>query len=112
MDIVETRSPEAVTLALNGRLDNATSPGFEERVLRMIGAGDVRLIIDLAQLDYISSVGLRVFMMAAKRVKPLGGKIVLCALQPTVKQVFDIAGFSTIFAIAATRDDAVTRITA
>ena len=76
MDIVETRESDAVTLALKGRLDNASSPGFEERVLKHINAGDRRLVIDLAQLDYISSVGLRVFMLAAKRLKPAGGRIV------------------------------------
>jgi|SRR5687768_9199596 stage II sporulation protein AA (anti-sigma F factor antagonist) len=111
MDIVETKAPDAVTLALKGRLDGASSPGFEERVLALINAGEHRLVVDLAQLDYISSVGLRVFMLAAKRLKPLGGRIVLCALQPSVKQVFEIAGFATIFPITATRDEATAKLT-
>jgi len=106
MDIVETRASDAVTLALKGRLDGASSPGFEQRVLALINAGDHRLVIDLAQLDYISSVGLRVFMLAAKRLKPVGGRVVLCGLQPGVTQVFEIAGFSTIFPMAATREEA------
>jgi anti-anti-sigma factor len=106
MDIVETRSAGAVTLALTGRLDGASSGAFETRMLTHIDAGDHRLVIDMAGLDYISSVGLRVFMVATKRLKPIGGRLVLCALQPTIKQVFDIAGFTPIFPITATRDDA------
>ena len=110
MDIVETRESDAVTLALKGRLDNASSPGFEERVLKHINAGDHRLVIDLAQLDYISSVGLRVFMLAAKRLKPAGGRIVVCAMQPAVKQVFEIAGFASIIPMTATRDEATAKL--
>jgi anti-anti-sigma factor len=106
MDIVETRSPDAVTLALKGRLDGTSSSAFEARMLAHIDAGDHRIIIDMTELDYISSVGMRVFMLAAKRLKPLGGRIVLCALQPSIRQVFDMAGFSAIFAIAETREDA------
>jgi anti-anti-sigma factor len=112
MDIVESRSGGAVTLAVTGRLDNATSPAFEERVLAHIGAGDTRLIIDLSGLDYISSIGLRVFMLAAKRLAPLGGRMVVCALTPPIKQVFEIAGFPRIFPITATLDEAAVQVMA
>ena len=100
MDITETRSAGVVTLALKGRLDGTAAKEFETRILALIDAGDCKLIIDLAELDYINSVGLRVFMAAAKLLKPLGGRIVLCALQPSIQHVFDISGLSTIFSIA------------
>lgn len=107
MEIAEIRSPEAVTLALAGRLDGTTASAFETRVLTHIEAGDTNLVLDLADLAYISSVGLRVFLIAAKRVKPVDGRIVLCSLQPSIKQVFDIAGFAGMFTFAATRDEAL-----
>jgi anti-anti-sigma factor len=110
MDIVETKANGAVTLAIKGRLDNATTPAFEDRVLAHIAAGDTRLIIDLAGLVYISSVGLRVFMLAAKRLAPLGGRIVVCALPPEIKQVFEIAGFARIFPMAATAEEAAAKV--
>src|SRR5690348_291346 len=110
MDIVEAKSPEALTLALKGRLDASSSGSLEEKVLKHIEGGERRIIIDFAQLDYISSVGLRVLMLASKRLKPVGGRLVLCALQPAVRQVFDIAGFSTILAIVDTRDQAVAKL--
>ena len=49
-------------------------------------------------------------MLAVKRLKPVGGRIVLCGLQPGVKQVFEIAGFATIFPITATRDEATAKL--
>jgi anti-anti-sigma factor len=106
MEIVETRSAHLVTLAIHGRLDAAFSGGFEQRILACIDAGDRRVIVDLAELDYINSVGLRVLMLAAKRLQPVGGRIVLCALQPSIRHVFDIAGLSSTFAIATTREEA------
>ncbi len=106
MEIVETRTPEAVTLAAQGRLDGMSSKEFENRVLAHIDAGDIRLIIDMSGIAYISSVGLRVFALAAKRLKPVDGRLVLCALQPSIKQVFEIAGFSAMFAITETCEEA------
>ena len=106
MEIIETRSGDVVTLALTGRLDGGTSGRFETSMLTHIDGGDDRLIVDMAGLDYINSVGLRVFMLAAKHAKPIGGRIVLCALQPAIRHVFDIAGFSASFAITATREEA------
>lgn len=108
MEIVETRSAALVTLALKGRLDGTSSSGFETRILTHIDAGDRRVIIDLADVDYINSVGLRALMLASKRLTQIGGRMVLCALQPWVKHVFDIAGFSTTLTIAATCEEAGT----
>jgi anti-anti-sigma factor len=110
MEIIETTADGVVTLALIGRLDGTSSLGFEARVFRQIEAGHHRMIIDMAQLDFINSVGLRVFMAAAKLLKPLDGRMVLCALQPSIQHLFDVAGLSTIFTIAATREEAATLV--
>jgi anti-anti-sigma factor len=107
MDITEQRDGDLVTIGLKGRLDGTSAKGVEERMLQLIDAGARRLIIDLSELDYISSVGLRVFMMAAKRLKLVGGRMVVCALQPTVQEVFEIAGFNTIFGIFGDRQQAL-----
>jgi anti-sigma B factor antagonist len=107
MDITEQREGNVVTIGLAGRLDGTTAKAVEERILQLIDSGATRLVVDLGQLDYISSVGLRVFMMAAKRLKVVGGRMVVCALQPAVKEVFEIAGFSAIFGIFEDRQQAV-----
>ena len=107
MEILEEKRGTVLAVALKGRLDAVTSKSVEDRLLSLIESGEVRLVIDLAQLNYISSVGLRVLMLAAKRLRTANGTIVVCTLQPTVQQVFEIAGFTSIFRVYPTRDAAL-----
>lgn len=106
MQISEDKNGDVLTVGLKGRLDAATSKTVEEFLLKKIDAGEKRLVLDLSGLDYISSVGLRVFMMAAKRLKVVQGKIVVCALSAPIKQVFEIAGFTNLFPMFDTREAA------
>jgi anti-anti-sigma factor len=119
MEITERKTADIVTLCVSGKLDTTTAKTFEDKILGQIESGDRRFIVDLAQLDYISSAGLRVFVLAAKRLNSAKGKIVLCGLKKTipyhtlnrtrdpVREVFDIAGFSSIFSIYGSHDDAI-----
>jgi len=107
MDIHEDRKSEVLVLTLEGRLDAVSSKMFEDRVLEIIDGGEARFVIDLSRLDYVSSAGLRVFVLASKRLTAAGGKVVLCSLQESVKQVFDIVGFYSIFSISSSRDEAL-----
>jgi stage II sporulation protein AA (anti-sigma F factor antagonist) len=107
MEIRVAKDVEATTVALRGRLDAATSKPTEERLLELIEAGEHRIVMDLAELDYISSVGLRVLILVAKRLKQVQGRVVVCSLQAPIKQVFDIAGFTTLFALYESREQAL-----
>ena len=107
MEISETKRGGAVILALSGRLDASNAPELEGKLLGLIAGGDRRLVVDCGQLDYINSAGLRALLVAAKRLNPSGGKIVLAALKDQIKEVFDIAGFSSIFQIHGTQDEAL-----
>jgi anti-anti-sigma factor len=107
MDIYEERKDGFLVLGLEGRLDAVSSKLFEEKVLAVIDGGEARFVIDLSRLDYVSSAGLRVFLVASKRLAPAGGKVVLCSLQEPVKQVFDIVGFYSIFSILGSTDEAL-----
>jgi anti-anti-sigma factor len=107
MDISEDRKADAVVLALSGKLDATTAKTFEDRILGVIKSGAQRLVVDLALLEYVSSSGLRVFLLAAKRLQATDGKIAMCGLQDHVRQVFDLAGFSSILSIYGSRDEAI-----
>jgi anti-sigma B factor antagonist len=107
MDISEDRKADAVILALSGKLDATTAKTFEDRILGVINGGTQRLVVDLSQLDYVSSSGLRVIILAAKRLQTVGGKIVLCSMKDQVRQVFDLAGFSSMLSIYGSRDEAI-----
>ena len=107
MDIHEERKDGILVLGLEGRLDAVSSKMFEEKVLALVDGGETRIVIDLSRLDYVSSAGLRVFLVASKRLTPVGGKVVLCSVQEPVKQVFDIVGFYSIFSILNSKDEAL-----
>ena len=107
MDIHEERKDGFLVLGLEGRLDAVSSKMFEEKVLALVDGGERRIVIDLSRLDYVSSAGLRVFLVASKRLTPVGGKVVLCSVQEPVKQVFDIVGFYSIFSILNSKDEAL-----
>ena len=107
MDISEDRKADALILALSGKLDAMTAKTFEDKILGVINSGTQRLVVDLSQLEYVSSSGLRVLLLAAKRLQGTDGKIVLCALKDQIRQVFDLAGFSSILPIYGSRDEAI-----
>jgi anti-anti-sigma factor len=110
MDMSEERKADAVVLALSGRLDATSAKTFEDRILGVINSGTQRLVVDLSQLEYVSSSGLRVFLLAAKRLQPTNGKMSLCGLQDHIRQVFDLAGFSSILSIYGSRDEAISSL--
>ena len=70
-----------------GRLDSNTAPDFEKQLLADLDPSAVSLVLDFSGLDYISSAGLRVVLMVAKRMKAGSGKMVLCALKDNVREL-------------------------
>ena len=86
-------------LALSGRLDTDTSADVELALQDLLGAGERNFLIDLTGIGYVSSAGLRVLLATAKQLEGGKGSLRLCGLNPSVKQVFDVAGFSKLFAL-------------
>jgi anti-anti-sigma factor len=107
MDITEEKRGEVMLLGIKGRLDTSTAGRLEEKLLASIDGGERRLTLDCSQLDYISSAGLRVLLLAVKKMKGVDGKIILCGLKDQIKEVFDIAGFSSLFPSFATQEEAL-----
>ena len=85
------------TFLLEGRLDTITAPSLEGKINEATPDA-TKLILDLAKLDYISSAGLRVLLGAAQDMEDKG-EMVVCNLNPSVKEVFDLTGFSNLFNI-------------
>jgi len=93
-------------VSVEGRLDAVTSKEFEDRVVQEINQGEKHLLFDFASLDYISSAGLRALLMAKKKLGGSGGKIVLAGLKKPVREVVEIAGFTPLFVIVASAEEA------
>ena len=105
---VET-TPRALVAAVSGRLDGATAPELDNRIAEFVGAGRA-VVLDLSGLTYASSAGLRVLLKLGKQAKAAKVRLVLSGLQPTVKEVFDISGFTAIFEIKDDRGQALAAI--
>ena len=107
LNVTEEEIADVVVLAPVGRVDSANAKAFESQVLQKIQAGKTRLVLDFAELEYISSAGLRVVLIAGKKVKAAGGVLALCQLGPTIRDVFEISGFISLFPVHDTREEAV-----
>ena len=100
MDINESTSGNAVIVQPVGRIDTNTSTEFEEKLVEVLERSDINIIVDLSEIDYVSSAGLRIFLMAAKKLKSLGGNFILAAMNDHIKEVFDISGFATLIPVS------------
>lgn len=108
MEIREDRREPGLVVAVSGRIDSNSAAELETALLAR--AGEPRLVVDLGAVEYVSSAGLRVFLMLAKKCKAGGGKMALCGLAPGVRQVFDLAGFTPLFTVAPDADTALARL--
>ena len=107
MQFSEERTDKVYVLNVSGRLDASTSSSFEEKLTSIIDSGEKNLLINFKELDYISSMGLRVLLQAAKKLKANQGSISLCEMKDNIMEVFDIAGFTQVFQIYKTYNEAV-----
>lgn len=115
MIISEAKFGTATVLYPDGRLDQDSAETFQEHLLQAVSGGSEAVIVDFSKIPYISSVGLRAIMIAAKHSKADGISFTVADLTPTVNEIFEISRFNfvvTVFesmseAIAAVSDDAL-----
>ena len=93
--------------SLDGRFDAHSAGDVEKELNLTISKGARKLLLDMDSVEYISSAGLRLLLAVAKKLRKEQGEIKLCCLKPYVKEVFDIAGFTQIFKIYDTSEEAI-----
>lgn len=99
MEITRKTTADKLELVVSGRIDTLTSPDFQKAVVPL--PDGVRSVdVDLAQVEYVSSAGLRAFAVLSLAVKEAGGVLTLRNLQEDVKTVFDMTGFSAMLGLA------------
>jgi anti-anti-sigma factor len=99
MNVQISSTNDYTVLSVYGRVDTITAASFEKEMLDVIEKGVSRIIVNCEGLEYISSSGLRVFLVAQKKMMSLGGVLKLSGLQAPIQEIFDISGFSQIFSI-------------
>ena len=109
MNIQQSTRDGVTVVAPDGRIDTTTSAALDEGIRRAVDDGARDLVIDFARVEYISSAGLRVFLVLAKRMRDLQGRLVLCAMPEPVRQVFHLAGFMPLFRVEPSQDAALAR---
>ncbi|AVM74768.1 STAS domain-containing protein [Magnetospirillum gryphiswaldense] len=102
MEIREDQADGAIILVPVARVDSATAKAFEVRVLAAVNSGAGKIVIDFAELDYISSAGLRVVLVGAKMTR-VPRKFALCGMKPHIREIFDVSGFARILTILPDR---------
>lgn len=107
MALVIDKVDGTVVVSAEGQINSGNASAIEADLLSHVEKGEHRMVLDLALLGYISSAGLRVVLLLAKRLKQANGKLVLCGLQSRVREVFDISGFLAILTVVDTREEAL-----
>jgi anti-sigma B factor antagonist len=97
MTIRQTQNGNELTVALEGRLDTTTAPELEAALQASLG-GVTALTLDFAALEYISSAGLRV-LLSAQKIMNRQGEMKVTNANETVKEIFDVTGFSDILTV-------------
>ena len=110
MNVSFERLARTTLVIPEGRLDFSSAASFEKQLnegLAGAGTAPAAVIIDCAALDYVSSAGLRAFLLAARGSQRAGISFALCALKPAVREVFDLSGFTRIITSYADRATAL-----
>jgi anti-anti-sigma factor len=107
MDLKEEQVEGVSVLQVNGRLDSTTSRDLGERLSAVLGNAKASAVVDFHQLEYISSAGFRILLLAAKRADEAGSRFVLCGVACKVRQLFDLGGFLDLFTIVESREEGI-----
>lgn len=103
MELNDELVGDICVVTARGRLDGSTSALFAERLEKLIGAGQPKLLVDFSGIDFVTSAGLRVVLTVLKKVKAANGVFALCAVQAPVREVLDITGFTAMLRIHTDR---------
>ena len=107
IEVLEARADNALVLQPVGRLDSSNARAFEKLVITHISTGELHLVVDFSRLVFISSSGMRVLLIAAKKLQHKSGALVLCSMRDSIREIFSISGFDHIIPVCKSREDAL-----
>jgi anti-anti-sigma factor len=113
MNVSSRRYANAALVQVSGRLDQDTCEAFRGQLMGFVdqAAHDGgAIVLDLSQLEYVSSAGLRCFMLASRQAKAQHGRIFVAALQPMVREIFEISHFNLVFQVFPTLREAMAAV--
>ena len=109
IDINTESNAGALIATARGRIDSRNAQEFERAMNTAIGNSNI-VVLDLEDLSYISSAGLRAILVTAKALRKRDAKFALCALQDPIKEIMEISGFDQVIAIHPSRAEALSAL--
>lgn len=100
----------ALLLRARGRINILTAEGFEARTRRVINATDADVVIDTSEVTYLSTAGLRAFLILWRQLEDQDRRLYICGLKPYIQRVFEIIGFDQVIPIHPDVDSAIAAI--
>ena len=110
IDVKTERKDDVLSIWVGGRLDGSNAAEFEADVKGAIAAGDRALVMDLADLAYVSSAGLRAILLTAKTLWDQEAEFVICSVPGSVLEILQISGFDKLITIRPDRDEALANL--
>ena len=107
MNITTEKIDGITVVRLAGDLDTNTSTGAQDTIEEIIDGGVTNMLVNLKEVGFVSSAGLRILLAAAKKINRLDGKLRISDLNETVQEVFEISGFITILKVFPTEEAAL-----
>ncbi len=107
MDFSVDEIGDVRAVRIAGNLDTQTSPVAQKQLTQLIDNGATKILIDFEELNYISSSGLRMLLVAVKRLEDASGQLRICSPNKMVQEVFDTSGFSDIFSVYESQAEAL-----
>ncbi len=107
MQIATQDSGAVSVVAVSGRVDSSTAPDLENALKKLVDAEKTQIVLDLLNVEYMSSAGLRAMVSTLKSVKRVNGDLRVANPSPRVEEVLRLAGLTSIFAIYRSREEAV-----
>jgi anti-sigma B factor antagonist len=105
--IEEEYLEDIIVLKLRGLVDSGTSQFLEDKFKELIAASSVKVVVDLQEVDYISSAGWGIFVGEIKGIRALNGDIKLSGMRPDVREVFDLLEFNTLLTPYNSKEEAL-----
>ena len=109
MELTVSEQQPFTIVRVDGNLDTGTAEEFQKLCLQLVAEGKNRLVLDLEQLSYLSSAGLRGIIIVGKKAKAAKGKLLVCHLSGVAQDVFLMSGFDALFPVYKDLDELLTK---
>ncbi len=110
MEITAITYGDTVILRPDASIDSRSATHLERKIVELLDGGSHQLVIDFSVVDHLTSEGIRILLMAAKRLDAVDGGMALCSLNEHVKTIFEVSGLTSYFRIAPSREEAIAQL--